>query len=161
MKLLMIILVTTGFVFMGCEIPQIIRPLRLYDLKDGKTIEVFVKQISRNNGRFLSARTAEEKFEGEYVVVERSGDLGYRPSSGVSRQFGMSNGTTENLTGFAEAYGYGKDSNAKPVGTGILVGNKGTVIEIVFYRISSDLSGDGVAKDNSGRYYRVFLSVEG
>ena len=59
MKLLMIILVTAGLMFMGCEIPQIIRPLRLYDLKDGKTIEVFVKQISRNNGRFLSARTAE------------------------------------------------------------------------------------------------------
>ena len=65
------------------------------------------------------------------------------------------------MTDLAEAYGYGKNSQAKPAGTGILVGGTGTVIEIVFYRISGDLqTGDGVGRDNKGQYYRIFMSTE-
>ena len=58
-------------------------------------------------------------------------------------------------------YCLGKNSNAHPVGTGVIVDKDGTVIEIVFYRFSSDYqTGDGVAKDNKGKYYRIFLSTE-
>ena len=51
---------------------------------------------------------------------------------------------------------------AQPVGTGIMVGSDSTVIPIVFYGVSSDRqTGDGVAKDNKGRYYRIYLSTGG
>jgi hypothetical protein len=62
---------------------------------------------------------------------------------------------------FAELYGFSKEAPAKPAGTAILVGDKGTVIEIVFYKIGYQFQfGDGVGKDNKGRRYRVFMSSE-
>jgi len=69
-------------------------------------------------------------------------------------------------TDFADAYGFSKDAQARPVGTGIIVGDKGTVIELVFYHRSTDVrssdlqTADGVGRDNHGHYYRVFLSTQ-
>lgn len=147
----------------GCELPQVIRPLRLYDLGDGKTIEVFLRGSSPNSGKLVSGREG-EKFEGEFVLYGGSAGNYRRPIDIETFKRGKSNEATGKLSddaGLAELYGFGKDTNARPVGTAILVGDQGMTIEIVFYNISADLQyGDGVAKDNKGRSYRVFLSVE-
>lgn len=148
--------------FFGCEIPQVMRPLRLYDLKDGTTIEVFLRRNSPNSGRLVSARVQGEKYEGEIVLYGGSPD--YKPLGGLSGQYNAAEGykNFSDDANLPELYGFGKETNAKPVGTAVLVGNQGTTIEIVLYRISVDLQyGDGVARDNKGRRYRVFLSVEG
>lgn len=75
--------------------------------------------------------------------------------------FGAGRSHIPENTNFAELYGFGKETNVRPVGSAILVGTKGTVIEVVFYKVASDMSyGDGVARDNKGFFYRVFLSEE-
>jgi len=144
----------------GCTLPQIVQPLRLYDLKDGTTIEVIFHPTSRDHGTISSRNGQNGQFQGEYVFssdrVLSWGGQSVESSRGKTLAQGESQ--PEN---FPDAYGYGKNSQARPVGTGIIVGKDGTVIEIVFYRLSSDLqTGDGVGRDNKGRYYRIFLSTE-
>lgn len=141
----------------GCTIPQAIQPLHLYDLKDGTTIEVLFHPTSRDHGTISSKDSAMEPFHGEYLF---SSDRipSWLPGSTKGESNALSQKSMDDL---AEAYGFGKNSQARPVGTGIIVNNNGTVIEIVFYRISYDLqTGDGVGRDNKGRYYRIFLSTE-
>ncbi|HTY58705.1 MAG TPA: hypothetical protein VMF59_07795 [Bacteroidota bacterium] len=146
-------------VLQGCQIPQIIRPVRLYDLKEGKTIEVFMQPVSKTNGRLVSAQSEGENFEGEYVVYTRPALTPATVRPDGMAQGGM--GNTREGESLAELYGLGKDSNVRPEGTGIIVGDKGTTIEIVLYRVEGNLeAGDGVARDNKGRYFRVFLSIE-
>lgn len=148
----------TGLV--SCTMPQVIQPLHLYDLKDGTTIEVLFHPTSRDHGIISSKDSVNEPFQGEYLF---SSD---RIPSWLPQSHEYAQGKTNALSqapmdDLAEAYGFGKNSQARPVGTGIMVGKDGTVIEIVFYRISPDLqTGDGVGRDNKGRYYRIFLSTE-
>ncbi len=146
----------------GCEVSQVMRPLRLYDLSDGKTIEVFLRRSSPNSGKLVSAQVHDERFEGEIVLYGSSVDYKPRPGTfGLDAAKGSAGNVPDNA-GLPELYGFGKDAEARPAGTAILVGSQGTTIEIVLYRISADLQyGDGVARDNKGRRYRVFLSVEG
>jgi hypothetical protein len=140
----------------GCEMPHLFRPLRLYDLKEGVTLEVFLQPNSRNTGMLVSARSDSETFHGEYAIYDRTPSLPGREPRVDAQGMGAP------LAGdFAETYGFGKESNARPAGTAVIVGNRGTVVDIVLYRVGDDLSfGDGVAIDNKGRKYRVFLSAE-
>ncbi len=149
-----------GSILSGCTLPQIIQPLRLYDLKDGNIIEVILHPTSRDHGTIVSYIGQKEQFEGEYFIYDRTTNWNGRLPS-YSK--GELNAQIETLPrDLAELYGFGKNSDARPVGTGIIVGRDGTVIEIVFYRVSADFrTGDGVAKDNKGRYYRIFMSTEG
>ncbi len=148
-----------ALIFTSCTLPQTIQPLRLYDLKDGNTIEVILRSTSRDHGTITSFRDQKEQFEGEYVIYDRTMN-GRDRVPGIGR----ANANAEPAilpSSLAELYGFAKNSDARPAGTGVIVGKDGTVIEIVFYRISSDFqTGDGVAKDNKGRYYRIFLSTE-
>ncbi|MBI4546699.1 MAG: hypothetical protein HY707_01860 [Ignavibacteriae bacterium] len=145
----------------GCIMPEVVQPLRLYDLKDGTTIEVVLHPTSRDHGTISSQGDQNEQFQGEYVFsLDRVPILGGQLPRYA--QEGKTLSPDESLPDdFPGAYGFSKYSQARPVGTGIIVGENGTVIEIVFYRISPDLqTGDGVARDNKGRYYRIFLSTE-
>ena len=163
MKFVNVMIITiVSILLCSCEMPQVLRPLRLYDLSDGTTIEVFLKRNSPNSGRLVSAQVQDERFDGEMIFYGNTTE--YRPPIGFRHETDAvsSQEHTSTEASFAELYGFGKDANVRPAGTAMLVGNHGTTIEIVLYRISADLQyGDGVARDNKGRRYRVFLSVEG
>ena len=144
----------------GCTLPQVIQPLRLYDLKDGTTIEVVFHPTSRDHGIISSRNDQAPQFQGEYVLSDDRVPSWGRQYPGLSEGHAFSPGKPP-PEDFADAYGFGKNSQARPVGTGIIVGKDSTVIEIVFYRLSFDAqTGDGVGRDNKGRYYRIFLSSE-
>ena len=147
-------------IMVGCTVPQIIQPLRLYDLRDGNTIEVVLHQTSRDHGTITSSQNQKEQFTGEYMIYDGSPNWsGGPPSYQKGNTFEKPESPPADL---AELYGFSKNSEARPVGTGVIVGKDGTVIEIVFYKVSPDLqTGDGVAKDNKGRYYRIFFSTVG
>jgi len=154
-----LLLLLLPFLF-ACEMPHVFRPLRLYDLSSGTTIQVYLQNTSDNTGMLASAKTQEEQFHGEFVLYDRLAPGTKLPGTFYGQSSNRALANTSDAD-FAELYGFGKDSNAKPAGTAILVGNKGTVIEVVLYRIATNLEyGDGVAKDNKGHRYRVFLSME-
>ncbi len=149
-----------SFLLIGCVLPQVIQPMRLYDLRSGNTIEVFLQPTSRDHGLLKSRSRQQEHFEGEYVLLDRYAGMSSPPRP---RPLGEPQSFRDSIPNdFAELYGFSKNSSAQPVGTGILVGKDSTVIQIVFYHVSADnQTGDGVAKDNKGRYYRVYFSTEG
>ncbi len=55
------------------------------------------------------------------------------------------------------AGGYGRSSNLanKQYGQGLLVGNKGTVIQVEFFSSASSHHGFGLAQDNKGNRYKL------
>ncbi len=64
----------------------------------------------------------------------------------------------EQLT-WPEVYGFGNDSRAEPAGTAMLIGSRGTSLEVVLYHIETQYSvtGDGLGRDNHGNWYRVLI----
>ena len=144
----------------SCILPPTTQPLHLYDLQDGTTLVVLLHPTAREHGVIYSKDTVNEQFHGEYHLSANLAPgwpypIGGNPGKVVE---GSNSGSKDDLP---EDYGFGKNSEARPSGTGILVGKNGTVIEIVFYKVSSDLqTGDGVGRDNKGRHYRIYLSTE-
>lgn len=144
----------------GCALPQVFKPLNLYDINNGNTIELYFNPTSAEHGTITSASTSGENFHGECMF---SAEHGYPRPDWSNRGEAQALNTTPK--DFAEAYGLPKDSQVKPVGTGIAVGDKGTVVELVFFHYSTDYrdrdmqTADGVGRDNSGHYYRIFLST--
>ena len=145
----------------GCEFSRFSRPLRLYDTGNGNIIQVYFQRISLNGGKLISGQSQGETFQGECILYGSTPDY-TRPPLGMPRSDAASNAQSpQDDANFAELYGFGKESQARPVGTAVIVGNKGTTIEIVLYRLSADQQfGDGIGKDNNGRRYRVFLTTE-
>ena len=153
------VIAVTCLSVVGCYLPQMMQPLRLYDLESGRTIEVVAHQTSRDHGTLSSSANQTEQYHGEFVFLGRSSGIARPLPLPRDQAKGMLNESEK--VDLAELYGFGKNSFAQPEGTGILVGEDSTVIQIVFYSISHDLqAGDGVGKDNKGRYYRVYLSTE-
>lgn len=60
---------------------------------------------------------------------------------------------------WAERYGFSEGAIVQPVGSATLVGNRGTLLEIVFYHFYyyHGPRGDGVARDSFGNFYRVYV----
>lgn len=139
-------------------------PIRLYNLQSGKIIYAYLNDAYDNRGTIISTLSDGENLTGEYAIADKM--VGYEQS--YSNKFsknssepvyrdGIKKGINDRKS-WAGVYGFGYDSNATPVATAILVGNKGTVIEIVFYTLNIDKgSGDGVGKDNQGNWFRVYV----
>lgn len=100
------------------------------------------------------------------VVLPDGENCSGRWSSMAPTQFSYSAGsanataTTGMSSVWATVYGSGFSiSNAPGVNKGeaMIVGNKGTVIQVEFYTGSGTASGSGVAKDNKGNIYKLIF----
>jgi len=67
-----IISLVSCLLIVGCTFPPFTRPLRLYDLGSGNTIEVVLYQTSRDHGIISSPAHSKDRFQGEYVLLDRS-----------------------------------------------------------------------------------------
>jgi hypothetical protein len=142
------IFISVYLILAGC-IHNKINSLRLYNLDTGYTISSVLSEPKYNQGTIYTTSSDSEYFEGEYYI--------YGDRARISHYEQME--VFNNASDLAERYGFGENANAKPVGTAIMIGNLGTVIQIVFYKTHAKLkAGDGIASDNKGNYYRVYLS---
>ena len=133
--------------------------LRLYNLNDGKIIEIPIAQGLGMQGKVTDYRLEDESFSGEYLFQSSAPKYNYR-----SFFNGTEDKSVEPLSGkstdisFAEIYGFSKNAVANPVGSMVLLGNKGTIIDVVFYTFVYDRgTASGVGKDNKGNIYRVYI----
>jgi len=132
-------------------LPTYVNTMRLYGRENGRILHLELSDPEANQGVIYMAKeqpdSIPEYYEGEYHIY------GARRFPGQIDKFYNSS--------IAEEYGFGKQSGAEPVGTAILVGDEGTVIDIVFYKVdNSKKNGSGIARDNHGNTYRVFLKME-
>ena len=133
---------------------QSINKMRIYDKESGKKITLILTKQDNHRGTINTPQSNGDQidavFVGEYHTNSKNKKVNKEDKIFIKKANSM-----------AEEYGFGKNSNAKPVGTGIIVGSKGTVIDIVFYNVQYNLeSGEGIGRDNNGKYYRVYLSEE-
>lgn len=137
-------------------------PARLYNLADGSLVNIQLANYRDGHGNAIAQLPNGEKLQGEYT-------LGNIPSLPISRRqpemYIGTSGTNAAIPGkdepsWQEVYGYGRETQAAPVGTGTLVSEKGTILHMVFF--SADLwkeIGDGVARSNTGQWYRFHVGA--
>ncbi len=147
----------------GC-IPANRLPLRFYNLQSGQVISAQLTNTADNRGSITATLPDGKSLTGKYSVVEYTGRT-YRfekfmsggKKSEVEKPFVTEPSETDAKL-WPDVYGFGRAATAKPVATATLVGNQGTVIEVVFYSLNLDNgSGSGVGRDNAGNWYRVYV----
>lgn len=122
-------------------------PARVYELDSGMTINATFESLSEGHGRITGQGSDGEQFSGEFSIDSQMFPMGYRPPI-----------FTTMSAGSAERYGFTPGSDVRPVGSATLLGDRGTVVEIVLYSIHLlDGYGAGVATDNKDRVYRVHI----
>ena len=102
---------------------------------------------------------------GEYTIAGAGRSYGPVPYEDQTRppDERQSEVDRQNVAGkdlsWAEAYGYGPGTYVQPIGSATLVGERGTVLEIVIYSYYyyHGVHGDGVGRDNHGNWYRVHI----
>jgi hypothetical protein len=133
-------------------------PGRLYSLDRPERSTMTFQFSGQRNGIARASLPSGETLTGEFVIwVQRSGDLDPRVWEEGFRIKSMDRSADKE---WPVVYGYGSNSEeVDPVGSAVLVGNSGTTLEIVLYHAVYDASlvGDGLARDNSGNWYRVML----
>jgi hypothetical protein len=133
-------------------------PGRLYSLDRPERSTMTFQFSGQSNGIARASLPSGETLTGEFVIwVERSGAIDARAWDDVG---GRIKSKDRSDMEWPVVYGYGsKSEEVDPVGSAVLVGNKGTTMEIVLYHAVYDVSlvGDGLARDNKGDWYRVML----
>ena len=146
------------FMFVACAV-AVPRTARMYDLDKGTIIEGLIKDARQTHGIITAEnRATGERFAGEYTSIT---DDRVKSSFGIaaSKTSGYATGGTSHLSysgyGWANAYGFSFDQPRKIFGAATIVGDKGTVIEIVYAVDRRNLHGHGVGRDNKGNRYKV------
>jgi hypothetical protein len=137
---------------------------RMYDLGQGTVLPATFEGFDAGYGKVSAVAPDRERFAGEYTLAVREVPLQYRTfaegqaGEAPNAAGGPAEGAVAANLPWPELYGYGSHDAAPPVGTATLVGDRGTVIEMVLFQVNRQLRiGDGVARDNRGRVYRVHL----
>jgi hypothetical protein len=154
-------LVLLAVLTIGCAVPPP-TPARLYNLENGDVIQAQMGYADSGHGSMVATLPTGEKCTGEYTIAGRGRSYGpgqYEnpvPEDREPPQTGTIKG--EDLT-WAEAYGYGPNTHVQPIGSATLVGDRGTVLELVIYTFYyyHGVHGDGVGRDNHGNWYRIHI----
>ncbi len=137
---------------------QITSSIRIYNLNNSEKIEIDFKYAIERQGEVSYIAEDGESFEGEFLFQGTTKQIKYfRDKFMGNEELFLSDKKAKES--FAALYGFSKKSNAQPVGTMVLVGDFGTVIDLVFYTFSFDKgTASGVGKDNKGNVYRVYTN---
>jgi hypothetical protein len=152
----------------GCVSPSP-TPARLYNLDTGDIIPAELGYSNKGHGWMTAKLPNGETCSGEYTVGGFGTPYGPpSPNGGITRPLEDSdrsegenkseNGAEDEMT-WAEIYGFGAGTYIRPAGSATLVGDRGTVLEIVIYSFYyfHGTHGDGVGRDNHGNWYRVHI----
>lgn len=138
-------------------------PARLYNLADGSLVNVQLSNYREGHGNAVAELPSGEKLKGEYTL----GNLPYLPTGQRTSDIHITSpGANAAIPGknepsWQEVYGYGRDAQAVPVGTGTLVSEKGTILHMVFFTADPWKEiGDGVARSNAGHWYRFHVGTD-
>jgi hypothetical protein len=135
------------FTVIGCSTTANLYPVQgpLAQIKPISVIKAHVNGIMGNTGKISLVLPDGEKCEGRWSsAAGTSVNVG---TVNLFSQYGSVFGT-----GFSVANNPGVNR-----GEAIIVGEKGTVIEVEFYTGSGTANGFGLAKDNHGNVYKVLF----
>jgi len=141
---------------------------RFYNLASGEIVNATLDDFTKGHGKISATLASGENLFGEYTLSQfssRSYPINPYPNLPYTHReddFTTNNDfltkSDENRQSWPVEYGYSPNAIVSPLGTAILAGEKGTVLEIVIYSLNYNYSyGDGVGHDNKGNKYRVHI----
>lgn len=157
----------------GCAVTPPIStdaPGRFYNLETAQVISAMLYGFSGRHGAMSAQVPGGETFKGEFSLSAGFGTEGFdrmrwaaaraqppgedaekKPAESTARP-------TLSDKSWPEIYGFNWLAPASPAGTASLVGDKGTLMDIVLFHVDVfEGFADGVAKDNRGNWYRVYV----
>jgi hypothetical protein len=145
----------------GCVSPAP-TPARLYNLDTGDVIQAQMGYSSEGHGNMTATLPTGETCSGEYAIGAFGKPYPLPTPYGDPKRLEEENAYPEEVpedVSWAEVYGYGSGVHVQPVGSATLVGDRGTVLEIVIYSYYyyHGPHGDGVGRDNHGNWYRIYI----
>lgn len=157
------LLILTPCILFGCPLARVTEA-RLYDFNSGMLSSARFYDIDERHGRVMAKLYNGEELRGEFTLTnERASvlprvtqlDFDQQPAAREQTNAGGAPQHRSNRT-LAGVFGFAPDGDAKPVGVATLVGNKGTVLQIVIYDLNIEQgTGSGVGLDNKGNWYLV------
>ena len=145
----------------GCATVREASTARCYNLKDGKIVTAIFYNLRFEHGKIAGTMPDGEKLEGEFTVVQHSSFRPRQPVQVPPMQIPREHMEKNEPVDWSVEYGFGQEAGAVPVGTAILIGNHGTVLEVVLYTINTTYGyGDGFCKDNNGNRYRIYIGED-
>ena len=137
-------------------------PARLYNLVDGSLVNIQLSNFRNGHGSATAELPHGEILKGEYTL----GNVPVAPNYFRSLDIKVDTATLSSAVpgkddpSWQEVYGYGKEAKAVPVGTGTLIGEKGTILHLVFFTADPwNEIGDGVARSSFGHWYRFHVGA--
>ena len=153
---------------------QLYSEVKLYNLKSGERIILEIDDVYEQSGKLYGKLINGDELDGDFYLsgpkLSRTPSyINYKTldvKDFVNKKVGNDKkeyNYSENFikTSFPELYGYSTNTIISPIGTAVVISGNKFLIEIVFYKIDFQRRiGDGIAKDNEGNIYRVYLSSE-
>jgi len=119
---------------------------KIYSLANGEVIDIVTRVVGNGNGKTKLVKSSKtrngESFNGEFITIGNSRITNTRVNISDLR------GKTVRGNEYSQS-----SSNQQP-GTAILIGNKGTVINIDYTSNASTKNAIGTGKDNKGVRYK-------
>ncbi len=138
-------------------------PARLYDLTNGSIVDIKLTNFRDGHGAASARLENGESLTGDYTLSQfYGGDMRNAPKGEPVLHWAVTGAALpgKDDPSWQEVFGYGKESKADPVGTGTLVGDKGTVLSLVFFFADVwEETGSGVARSSTGHWYRFHVGV--
>ena len=143
-----------------------IQDARLYDYNSGMLSSASFFDLENDHGRAEGQLFSGEHLAGEFTVTGEAsdpGDLPRRKKLDFDPVLAAGKDTAAKVQALddpaatlAAVFGFKPDTAAKPMAVATLVGDKGTVLEIVLYTLDVQRgTASGVAHDNKGNWYIV------
>lgn len=133
---------------------------RLYNLNKPEVLEINLPKGLKIQDRIDSVSFNNENFSGEYLFHLYKNRVFY--SRGYQTDIDTSTILLPEYKFFSDSlikiYGYSEKSSVSPVGFLVLSGDKGTVIDVIFYMFYYERGiATGIGRDNKGNVFRAFL----
>ena len=135
---------------------------RLYNLDKAEVLEINLSKGIKTHGIIDSVHFNGEIFCGEYLFhLHKSNTFysnNYYAKADTQKTFSIPE--QKNFAdSLLKAYGFSKKSTVSPAGFLTISGNKGTVIDVIFYMFYYERGiATGIGKDNKGNVFRAFLA---
>jgi len=162
---LLFLLMLTSCLLYGCILARVTEA-RLYDFNSGMLSSARFYDIDEKHGRAKATLYNGEELSGEFTltgehpsVLPQVAQIEFDQPHTANKQKGADNKPSQHShKTLAGVFGFQPDGDAKPMGIATLVGNKGTVLQIVIYDLDIERgTGSGVGLDNKHNWYLVRL----
>lgn len=154
------------YLLYGCAV---VTDARLYDFNSGMLSHARFYDLEDRHGRITATMYDGEVLRGEFTLTDEHSsalpstvriDFDQPPVGGNQNGADASTPQPHTDKTLSGVFGFTPDGDAKPAGIATLVGDKGTVLQVVIYDLDTIRGiGSGVGLDNKGNWYLVRLGA--